>query len=181
MFQSKAYIDRTKTIKNVVTRNEELTAEEWKRRYEKERDKNFRLKQSLASMAAELMKWRQGEKVSPDEQQQPLADLYVIANLTAGEQPAPLAPGVSPSQSLMSMFSGSALNLAAGSGGASAAGDSSNQRAAGSGGASDEELSKLYAQMDEKVTASKREHILFYTNVPIRISYLYRNIFIQNY
>ncbi|XP_063715858.1 kinesin heavy chain-like isoform X2 [Symsagittifera roscoffensis] len=141
---------RTKTIKNVVTVNEELTAEEWKRRYEKERDKNFRLKQSLASMAAELMKWRQGEKVSPDEQQQPLADLSVIANLTAGEQPAPLAPGVSPSQSLMSMFSGSALNLAAGSGGASAAGDSSNQRAAGSGGANDEELSKLYAQMDEK-------------------------------
>ncbi|XP_075245510.1 kinesin heavy chain-like isoform X2 [Convolutriloba macropyga] len=156
---------RTKTIKNVVTVNEELTAEEWKRRYEKERDKNMRLKQTLAGMAAELLKWRQGEKVSSDDQQQPLADLSIIANLSvqssgagtpAGGAPGgQLAPGVSPSQSLMSMFSGSNLNLAAGSSGAADGSRRVSASAGGGmsgsgGGASDEELAKLYAQMDEK-------------------------------
>jgi len=57
-----------KTVKNVVVVNEELTAEEWKRRWEKERDKVARLKGQLARAEAELDKWRRGESVNPDEQ-----------------------------------------------------------------------------------------------------------------
>ena len=59
---------RAKTVKNVVVVNEELTAEEWKRRYEKEREKVARLKGHLARAEMELERWRRGEQVSPDEQ-----------------------------------------------------------------------------------------------------------------
>ena len=48
--------------------NEELTAEEWKRRYEKERDKAARYKTKLEKAEAELNRWRSGESVGQDEQ-----------------------------------------------------------------------------------------------------------------
>lgn len=59
---------RAKTVKNVVCVNEELTAEEWKRRYEREKEKNGRLKGKLEKLEQELARWRAGEKVSADEQ-----------------------------------------------------------------------------------------------------------------
>ncbi|XP_014673073.1 PREDICTED: kinesin heavy chain-like [Priapulus caudatus] len=59
---------RAKTIKNCVTVNEELTAEEWKRRYERERDKVLRLRVQLARAEAELARWRDGESVPSGEQ-----------------------------------------------------------------------------------------------------------------
>lgn len=59
---------RAKTVTNVVIVNEELTAEEWKRRYEKEKDRVVRIKVALAKAEAELSKWRGGETVNPDEQ-----------------------------------------------------------------------------------------------------------------
>ena len=48
--------------------NEELTAEEWKRRWEKEREKVARLKGQLARAEMELDRWRNGETVTKDEQ-----------------------------------------------------------------------------------------------------------------
>jgi kinesin family member 5 len=59
---------RAKTVKNVVCVNEELTAEEWKRRYEREKEKNGRLKGKVEKLEAELAKWRAGETVTAEEQ-----------------------------------------------------------------------------------------------------------------
>lgn len=55
-------------MKNVVCVNEELTAEEWKRRYEKEKEKVARLKGKVEKLEDELTRWRNGETVKPEEQ-----------------------------------------------------------------------------------------------------------------
>lgn len=59
---------RAKTVKNVVCVNEELTAEEWKRRYEREKEKNARLKGKVEKLETELARWRAGETVNLEEQ-----------------------------------------------------------------------------------------------------------------
>lgn len=57
-----------KTVKNVVCVNEELTADEWKRRYEKEKEKVARLKGKVEKLELELQRWRLGETVKVEEQ-----------------------------------------------------------------------------------------------------------------
>jgi len=77
---------RAKTIKNVVVVNEELTAEEWKRRYEREREKVGRLRQMLQVAEVELKRWRGGEKVSEADWSQ-IPDLAAATQLTDNGRP----------------------------------------------------------------------------------------------
>jgi kinesin family protein 5 len=129
---------RAKTVTNVVCVNEELTAEEWKRRYEKEKDKVARLKGQLARAEAELEKWRHGETVSPEEQVR--LNLEQIDNDGVPSMAASTFP--TPTSSSSASLAPSSTSFLAPTDGVPAASIFKEEW--------EREKSMLYAQLDEK-------------------------------
>ncbi|KAM6958566.1 kinesin heavy chain-like [Tautogolabrus adspersus] len=111
---------RAKTIKNTVSVNLELTAEEWKKKYEKEKDKNKSLKTIIQRLEAELNRWRNGEDV-PEEEQLSSKDQKSI-------EPNDNTPIID--------------NLPPAGGGVSVTGDERSKY--------EEDISNLYKQLDDK-------------------------------
>ncbi|KAM6908479.1 kinesin-1 heavy chain-like [Lycodopsis pacificus] len=88
---------RAKTIKNTVTLNVELTAEQWKKKWERENEKNKTLKNTVTWLEAELNRWRSGESVPVEDQfdkEKAKAEVQALDSTLNNDKTAP-APALS--------------------------------------------------------------------------------------
>lgn len=122
---------RAKTIKNVVTVNEELTAEEWKRRFEREREKCQRLRATVERQEAELRRWRTGDTVGKEEQV--ALDAMESSTLSVSSIPSAVSAAASSTPTTIGLRTSSTTTL------------SSDERQT-----LEDEIAKLYSQLDEK-------------------------------
>uniref|UniRef100_A0A3Q1B888 Kinesin-like protein n=1 Tax=Amphiprion ocellaris TaxID=80972 RepID=A0A3Q1B888_AMPOC len=118
---------RAKTIKNTVSLNMELTAEQWKSKWEKEKEKNKKLKTTVTWLENELNRWRNGESVPVEEQfdkEKAKAEVQALDTAANNDKAAASKP---------------ALNILPGV-----------QLTDAEKGKYEEEMAKLYKEMDDK-------------------------------
>uniref|UniRef100_A0A4W5NIA9 Kinesin-like protein n=1 Tax=Hucho hucho TaxID=62062 RepID=A0A4W5NIA9_9TELE len=118
---------RAKTIRNTASVNLELTADQWKRKYEKEKEKNKTMKETVQRLEAELNRWRNGENVP--ETERTTAD---VVRLESVEERSPVMILDNDTSSIVVRIS-----------------EEERQKY-------EEEIRKLYKQLDDKLLASSR-------------------------
>ncbi|XP_039559251.1 kinesin heavy chain [Passer montanus] len=116
---------RAKTIKNTASVNLELTAEQWKKKFEKEKEKNKALRETLQRLEAELGRWRSGEAVPETEQ---------LSEAEAGTGPGEGTGGAPEEPPLNDNSSSIVIHIS----------DEERHKY-------EEEIRKLYKQLDDKV------------------------------